>query len=382
MPSQRSDFSDAKYPFSHEFITLLSPARHKMTHRKVEQSESESRACESYVIMRVKVNSKTLEGIIDYGAVFQTFENQTEQKQTHGAVTRSLLRELERQHILFPSRDTPDEAVSLVDLGCGDGTAAREMVAAFAKIISGKNMESGYETKLNYYGLDAEESFVESTRRSLIDLAADATEKLDILGNVDVRQANVIGTGQLPFSKPINNALVTMGHVLYYAKGNSGTNSSAKDDVAPVVDNVWKFLGRQSMALFVHSAAQCSLGLLRESVAESVVIARPSMCVSDICKERGLDLISFVIPYWIQFPRKLPLEKWEDCKHPERWGLEQNKIDEDFCVLLELLMFIAQRHLRDLVQESIISDFVDGIRRNLDDQDRFEALSDYQLPDF
>lgn len=344
--------------------------------------------------------SRTLEGIIDHNVVFQTFTKQTEQKKTHGLILQSLMQELQNRNILFPFQDqsegddssvdeisTTANIVSLVDLGCGDGTTAREMITAFAQVLLERRAESGQykghkmhnTTKLRYFGLDASECFVESTRRVLKDIACSEYRDILVDSDVDIRQANAVGRDPLLLPKPIDNALLTMGHVLYYANSNSGGKNPAKDDVGAVVANIQRLLGEQSMALFVHSAARCTLGLIRESVAGSVVIARPSVCLSEIVHERGWELVSFVVPYWIQFPRRLTVAQWEDCKNPDQWGLARNKNDSKFTILLELLMFIAQRSLRDLARENKMNTFVDAIQSHLDEHDKFEGLSDYQI---
>jgi len=324
-------------------------------------------------------------GNIDLGAVFQTFTNRTDQKRTHGQIFRSFLHELRKRDeiLLFPPRSagqTTAIAQHLVDLGCGDGTAAVEMVQAFSDVIlvyassthGARSRVKHDNAKLIYHGFDNDDRFLQSTLEALNDLRymyKDNPAVVDV--KVDVRHVDVTGGDQLPLPRPMDHTFVSVGHLLYYAQSSSC--------IAKVVDNVVQLLGRRSMAMFVHSAGQCNLALLRESVASSVVVARPSVCIAEIAKQQQWKLISAIIPYWIQFP-SMTSQQWEDCKDPRRYKLPTNRDDEKFTILLELLMFIAQRSLNDLAEEGLLETFVDAVRKHLNNENnRFVGLTDYQF---
>lgn len=72
-------------------------------------------------------------------------------------------------------------------------------------------------------------------------------------------------------------------------------------------------------------------------------------------------------------------KQWEDCKDPRCYNLPKNTNDSDFIILLELLIFIAQRSLLDLAKEGVLETFVDTVRGHLDDDNRFVGLTDYQF---
>ena len=114
------------------------------------------------------------------------------------------------------------------------------------------------------------------------------------------------------------------------------------------------------------------------AVAQDAVVARPSIYIAENAKKRHWELISIVVPYWIQFPY-VTYKQWEDCKDPRCYNLPNNTNDSDFIILLELLIFIAQRSLLDLAKEGVLETFVDTVRGHLDDDNRFVGLTDYQF---
>src|SRR5262249_60936225 len=97
-----------------------------------------------------------LSGDIDYGRVFITFTEHTDQKIAHGLILEALLRALQQRGVLL--RD--GKPTVLVDLGCGEGHTACEMIDAINRVHARGD-------GVNYYGLDADQRFVLATDRLL-----------------------------------------------------------------------------------------------------------------------------------------------------------------------------------------------------------------------
>src|SRR5262245_41288892 len=73
---------------------------------------------------------RTVDGPIDYGRVFVTFTRHTEQKIAHGLIFESLLHALKERGVVLKD----GEPSNLVDLGCGEGHTAYEMIEAINRV--------------------------------------------------------------------------------------------------------------------------------------------------------------------------------------------------------------------------------------------------------
>jgi hypothetical protein len=105
----------------------------------------------------INKGDRTVDGQIDYGRVFVTFTRHTEQKIAHGLIFESLLHALKERGVVLKN----GEPSTLVDLGCGEGHTAYEMIEAINRVHPQGD-------GINYYGLDADERFVRSTERLLL----------------------------------------------------------------------------------------------------------------------------------------------------------------------------------------------------------------------
>ena len=123
-----------------------------------------------------------LRGDIDYGRVFITFTEHTDQKIAHGLILEALLRALKQRGVLL--RD--GKPTVLVDLGCGEGHTACEMIDAINRVHPRGD-------GVNYYGLDADQRFVVGTGRLLNEVKN--SKQLRV---IDVRQADVLDGQPLP----------------------------------------------------------------------------------------------------------------------------------------------------------------------------------------
>jgi SAM-dependent methyltransferase len=301
---------------------------------------------------------RIVDGQIDYGRVFVTFTRHTDEKIAHGLLFESLLHALkDREVVLKDGKHT-----TLVDLGCGEGHTAYEMIDAI-------NRAHPQGDGVNYYGLDADERFVRSTKRLLLEVKG--SQRLRV---IDVRLANVLGGEPLPIA-PIDDVLATMGHVLYYAYGPKGSDET-RTNIARIIDSIVGLLGRDGVCLLVHSAQNCPLATLRASVANSVV-AKPTRIVADVADEKRLVVMSLIAPYQLCFPHLTP-SQWDKTNEPACYRAE-SKNDPQFMITLELLTFIAQRGLKGLAQEGKLERFVNELRSQLDGNAVLHALSDYQL---
>ena len=300
-----------------------------------------------------------LYGGIDYGRVFITFTEHTEEKIVHGLIFQALLSALKERGVLL--RD--GQRTVLVDLGCGEGHTALEMIDAINRIHPRGD-------GVNYYGLDADERFVQGTERLLNEVRR--SKQLRV---INVRQADVLDGKPLPIAS-MDHILATMGHVLYYAHSREGKNQTRRN-IAAIVDRVTGLLGQDSLCLFVHSADDCSLATLRASVTISVE-AKPAGIVADIAKAKQLEMASFTAPFKVHFPR-LASEQWEDTKRPSSYSAVRNIHDPRFIATLELLTFIAQRDLSSLAAQGALGAFVDDLRTQIDSAGAFAGVSDYQL---
>ncbi|MCP4626359.1 MAG: class I SAM-dependent methyltransferase [bacterium] len=300
-----------------------------------------------------------LYGDIDSGRVFVTFTEYTDEKIAHGLIFEALLYVLKKQGVVLKD----GQPTTLVDLGCGEGHTAYEMVDAINRV-------NPQGRGVNYYGLDADVRFVRSTEHLLTEIKG-----LQRLRVINVRQANVLSGKPFPFAS-MDHVLATMGHVLYYAHSNKGKDQTRKN-IAGVVDSIAGLLGQNGICLFAHSAQHCPLATIRASVADSVE-AKPASIMAEIAKEKRLVVVSFIAPYKIHFPRLMP-ELWEESKEPSSFNSVRNRNDPRFVATLELLTFIAQRDLKGLAQEGKLGRFVDDVRAQVDADGIFESLSDYQL---
>ncbi len=298
-------------------------------------------------------------GGIDYGRVFLTFAKCTDEKIAHGLIFEALLHALKEQGVVL--RD--GQPTTLVDLGCGEGNTACEMIDAITRVHPRGD-------GVNYYGLDADVRFVLSTERLLTEV-----KKSKHLRTINVQRADVLSGKPLPFPS-MDHVLATMGHVLYYAHSDKGKEQT-KRNIAGVVDSVIEILGQNGICLFVHSAGHCPLANLRASVADSVE-AKPARFIAEIAQEKRLDVVSFIAPYKLYFPRLIP-EQWEECKEPSSYDLLRNSKEPRFVLTPELLTFIAQRGLKGLAHERKLDRFVDELKAQVDADGAFVGLSDYQL---
>jgi len=300
-----------------------------------------------------------LDGGIDYGRVFVTFTRHTDQKIAHGLIFRALLNAWKERGVLL--RD--EQPTVLVDLGCGEGQTACEMIDAINRV----HPRGG---GVDYYGLDADERFLRGTQRLLNEVRA--SQRLRV---VDVRRADVLGGTPLPLAS-MDQALATMGHVLYYAHSGEGRDQTRRN-IAAIVDGVARLLGQDSLCLFVHNADSCPLATLRASVTTSVE-AKPAGIAADVAKAKELVVTSFAAPFKVHFPRLAP-GQWEDTKEPSRYGAVRNCHDARFVATLELLTFIAQRDLGSLAAQGVLALFVDELRAQIDSAGAFAGVSNYQL---
>jgi SAM-dependent methyltransferase len=169
-----------------------------------------------------------LNGEIDYGRVFITFTKHTDSKIAHGLILEALLRALLQRGVLL--RD--GRPTALVDLGCGEGHTACEMIDAINRVHPRGD-------GVNYYGLDADQRFVLATDR-LLNAVKDSKQ----LRVIDVRQADVLDGKPLPIVS-MDHVLATLGHVLYYAHSREGRDQTRKN-IAAIVDSLGRHLHRVS----------------------------------------------------------------------------------------------------------------------------------------
>jgi hypothetical protein len=311
------------------------------------------------VMLSFDERNPVLYGAIDYGRVFSTFTEHTDQKIAHGLIFQALLSALKERGILL--RD--GQRTVLVDLGCGEGHTACEMIDAINRIHPRGD-------GVNYYGLDADERFVLGTER-----LPNEVRRSKRLWVINVRQGDVLDGTPLPIAS-MDHILATMGHVLYYAHSREGKDQTRKN-IAGIVDSVTGLLGQDSLCLFVHSADTCSLATLRASVTTSVE-AKPAGILADIAKAKQLVVASFTAPFTLHFPR-LASEQWEDTKEPSSYSVVRNSHDPRFVATLELLSFIAQQDLRGLAAQGALGAFVDDLRAQIDPAGAFHGVSTYQL---
>jgi SAM-dependent methyltransferase len=301
---------------------------------------------------------RIVEGQIDYGRVFVTFTRHTDQKIAHGLILASLLHALKERGVVLKD----GKPTTLVDLGCGEGHTAFEMIEAI-------NHVHPQGSGLNYYGLDADDRFVRSTERLMLEIKGPQR-----LRTIDVRRANVLGGEPWPFGT-IDDVLATMGHVLYYAYSPKGADETRKK-IAAIVDCIVGLLGRDGLCVLAHSAQNCPLATLRAAVANCVE-AKPPRLVADVADEKRLLVMSLIVPYRLCFPRLTP-KQWEKTKDPAYYRAESSN-DPQFMATLELLTFVAQRGLKGLAQEGKLKRFVDELKSQLDDDAVLPGLSDYQI---
>jgi SAM-dependent methyltransferase len=301
---------------------------------------------------------RTVDGQIDYGRVFVTFTRHTEQKIAHGLIFESLLHALKERGVVLKD----GEPSTLVDLGCGEGHTAYEMIEAINRVHPQGD-------GINYYGLDVDERFVRSTERLLLEVKGPQRLRM-----INVRRANVLGGEPFPIAS-IDDVLATMGHVLYYAYSPKGQDETRKN-IACIIDCIVGLLGRDGICLLVHSAQNCPLATLRASVADSVE-AKPPGIVAGVADEKRLVVMSLIAPFQLCFPRLTPAQ-WDKTKEPACYRVESSN-DPQFTATLELLMFVAQRSLKSLAQEGKLERFVDELKSQLDGDAILHGLSDYQL---
>ena len=166
------------------------------------------------------IENPVLDGAIDYGRVFVNFTEYTEQKITHGLIFEAVLRALKERGVVLQAGET----THLMDLGCGEGGTACEMIDAI-------NQVHPQGDGVSYYGFDTDERFVASTERLLEEVKDGKHLRL-----IKVQQADVLSGKHFPLAA-IDHALVTMGHVLYYAYSNQGEEAT-RQRIAEVVDSV------------------------------------------------------------------------------------------------------------------------------------------------
>ena len=167
---------------------------------------------------------------------------------------------------------TTTATTHLVDLGCGDGTAAVEMVQAFSEVLLSRatgTCRSGSSTrstgtkqnsitptttttipitsKLIYHGFDNDDRFLRKTFEALNTCKHTCGKDLSNV-EIDIRNVDITGGDRLPLLLPIpiDYTFMSVGHVLYYARNAVG--------ITNVVDNLIQILGKGSMAMFVHTA--------------------------------------------------------------------------------------------------------------------------------
>ena len=302
--------------------------------------------------------NRILEGDINYGRVFVTFTKHTEQKIAHGLIIESLLRALKDRGVVLKD----GQPTTLVDLGCGEGHTAFQMIDAINRVHpQGEGV--------NYYGLDADDRFVRSAKRLLLEI-----KELQRLRIIEVQRWNLLGDEPLPLST-MDDVFVNMAHVLYYAHSTKGVSETRKR-IAGIIDRIVGLLGRDGLCLLAHSATDCPLANLRATVADSVE-AKPPCIVAEVADEKRIVLMSMIAPYRVCLPR-LTQKQWDKIKDPASYR-EESSHDPRFMTMLGLLTFVAQRGLKGLAQEQKLERFVDGLKSLLDADGDLHALSDYQI---
>jgi len=300
--------------------------------------------------------NRVLPGEIDLGRVFLTFTEYADQKIRHGLIFEALLRGLKDQGVVL----IEEQPTTLLDLGCGDGQTACEMIDAVNRVHP-------RGAGVNYYGLDADERFVLSTQQLLAKVRT--TKRLD---TIQVQQADLLDGNALPFG-PLDRVLATIGHLLYYAGSDLGRKQT-KRNIALVVNAVANVLGRDGIALFAHSADHCPLANLRAQVADSVE-AKPANMIAAVAEEMRLDLLSLLVPFKVYFPASTE-QQWAACKAPP--ADEPHRSATEFVDTLELLTFIAQRELKGLTRRQR-NRLIDDLRSLLDADGALVSWSNYQV---
>ncbi len=297
-------------------------------------------------------------GQIDHGRVFVTFTRHTDQKITHGLLFESLLRALKERGVILKA----GQPTTLVDLGCGEGRTAYEMIDAINRVHP-------QDHGVNYYGLDDDDRFVRSTEKAL-----EAVQGPQRLRVINVQRANVLQGEPLPVAT-MDDVLLTLGHVLYYTHSPAGRDETRRRIVG-VLERVLALLGRDGLCLLNHNAHHCQLATLRASVANSVE-ARPTSIVAEIAEEKRLSVMSLFAPFRLGFPRLTPIQ-WQKTKEATSYQAEAQR-DPRFLTALELLSFVAQRSLNSLAQEQKLATFVDKLTSTLDCDGVLHGCSEYQL---
>jgi len=143
---------------------------------------------------------KVIQGAFDYAECFESFLNPrfNEQKHRTALELSALFAAFGKRAIHFNA----DEILSVLDVGCGQGTMARFLVEAVSR---------NHKGDLVYYGTDYSESFVEQTRETMRELA----QKYPHLKKFEVFQGDAFaGKALLPEGRRAAVALVS--HMFYH----------------------------------------------------------------------------------------------------------------------------------------------------------------------
>lgn len=280
-----------------------------------------------------------------YDKRFAAFLKCTNQKLLTSKILEHLLQLVSANTDIF-SR----ESLAILDLGCGEGTLAKQLIPVIRPL---------YQGPLHYTGLDFNENFVNSFQEELkqfqdIKVAA---SQVDVFDNKAFTQAD----------------LVLASHMIYHSYTPSDKEGSSQK-AQNFISNIVNALPKDSIAIAIHEASNSDM---REIATQSGSELMPDATdvIQSICKNQEIPILDIPFEAKLTFP-KLTGQQWDALKSTSTMTTAQYV--PEMKEVLHLLGFIIQRDLNEM-EEKELESFVSEVQNRLDDNNALTIRSTIQV---
>lgn len=270
-----------------------------------------------------------------YNERFAAFLKHTNQKAITAHILESLLLQLKDKTAILS-----EDALSVLDVGCGEGTLAKQVVQALRK---------AYDGNIHYTGLDYNTSFVEKFEAAL-----------SVFPSVIVTAKQADAFSAEPFD--IASANIALASHMIYHSYLPGDAETSHDKAQCFVTNIIGALKRDSVALMIHEAGNSDMRKLGTTYGSPLMPDAPAT-IGAIGKKEGVTLMTIPFDAELRFPT-LKDKYWNLLKSSANHRLAK-QISETNTALL-LLGFVVQRDLAALEAEGKLGDFVEDVRSILE----------------
>lgn len=278
-----------------------------------------------------KKSTLKLIGNESYNERFATFLKYTNQKHTTSAIIKCFVQTLSNNTSLLNK-----DQLSILDIGCGEGTFATQLLNAIQPV---------YKNKITYTGIDNNPEFV---------------EKCSIISspNTTINILEQDAFAEKPNFPPSD--VVTSSHTIYYCYNPSDPELS-HTKATRFINNAVGTLGKDRIAIMMHEGPG-SHYLIGKDFGTSFM-PDSTLTIAQICKENNLSVFSIPFTTQLRFPL-LSDTSWNSLRNISTATMVAHIPEMQDSVLL--MGFLLQQDLRVLEEKGTLSPFIDTIRNTLE----------------